>query len=106
MKYTVAGLSHITGGGIVGNTMRVIPKGLSLHIDWKGWERPPIFNLIQRCGKVPEEDMRRTFNLGIGLVMVVSQKESGGILHLMKKKGEECAIIGEVVRKGSKERKE
>ena len=98
-KFTVAGLSHITGGGIVGNTTRVVPKGLSLHVDWKSWERPPIFDLIQRCGNVPEEDMRRTFNLGIGLVMVVSRKESETIANHVRRAGQQCFIIGEVIRK-------
>ena len=101
-KHEVAGLSHITGGGIVGNTMRLVPKGLSLHVDWEAWERPPIFSLIQRCGNVPEEDMRRTFNLGMGLVMVVSKKESGAITRLIRKKGEQCTVIGEVIREGKK----
>ncbi len=97
-KIEVRGLSHITGGGIVGNTMRIIPKGLSLAIDWAAWERPPIFRLIQREGEVPEEDMRRTFNLGIGLIMVVSKKKADAITQVMRKKGERCIVVGEVVK--------
>jgi phosphoribosylformylglycinamidine cyclo-ligase len=97
-KFDVKGLSHITGGGIVGNTMRVIPKGLSLRIDWNAWERPAIFEFIQRVGKVPVEDMRRTFNLGIGLVMIVSKRESDVISDFIRKKGERCSIVGEVIR--------
>lgn len=97
-KFDVKGLSHITGGGIVGNTMRVIPKGLSLRIDWNAWERPAIFEFIQRAGKVPVEDMRRTFNLGIGLVMIVSKRESDVISDFIRKKGERCSIVGEVIR--------
>ena len=76
-KPALRGMSHITGGGIVGNTMRVIPKGLALKIDWDAWKRPAIFGLIQRLGEVPEEDMRKTFNLGIGLILVVG-KSGGG----------------------------
>jgi phosphoribosylformylglycinamidine cyclo-ligase len=65
------GFSHITGGGIMGNTERIIPEGLSINVDWKSWERPSIFDLIQEIGNVPEDDMRATFNLGIGLIAIV-----------------------------------
>lgn len=98
-KFKVRGLSHITGGGIVGNTMRVIPRGLSLRIDWSAWERPAIFKLIQRVGNVPEEDMRRTFNLGIGLVMIASKRESDVISDFARTMGERCMVVGEVIRK-------
>ena len=94
----IRGLSHITGGGIVGNTMRVLPKGLALQIDWSAWELPPLFRLIRETGDVPEEDMRRTFNLGIGLVMIVHNKEVEKTLKVLKKKGERGILIGEVVR--------
>jgi phosphoribosylformylglycinamidine cyclo-ligase len=90
-EFTVKGLSHITGGGIAGNTMRVIPKGLSLRIDWSAWERPAIFNLLQRVGNVPERDMRSALNLGIGLVMVVSKRKCEAIARFVRK-------IGEVIR--------
>ena len=96
-KFPVRGLSHITGGGIVGNTMRIIPRGLSLHIHWKAWKRPPIFDLIQSSGKVPEKDMRRTFNLGVGLVIVVPEKEGGRVARFIRSTGEQCMLIGEVV---------
>jgi len=97
-KFNVKGLSHITGGGIVGNTMRVIPRGLSLRIDWSAWERPGIFGLIQRAGKVPEEDMRRTLNLGIGLVMIVSKRDSDVVADFVRKRGDRCSVVGEVMR--------
>ena len=69
----VQGFSHITGGGIIGNTKRILPKGLGLDIDWESWDRPAIFSLIQNLGNVPEEDMRATFNLGIGLIAVADK---------------------------------
>ena len=65
------GISHITGGGIINNTKRIIGKDQDLYIDWNAWERPEIFNLIQEIGNVPETDMRQSMNLGIGLIMVV-----------------------------------
>jgi phosphoribosylformylglycinamidine cyclo-ligase len=95
----IHGLSHITGGGIEGNTMRVIPNGLALNINWNGWERPPIFRLIQRIGNVPEEDMRRTFNLGVGLILIVDCKSVENIISALKQKKERPFILGEIVRK-------
>ncbi len=96
-KFSVHALSHITGGGIVGNTMRVVPKGLSLSIDWNAWERPAIFTYIQKLGNVPEDDMRRTFNLGVGLVAIVSKKDETAILKHLGKKGERGFVIGRVI---------
>jgi phosphoribosylformylglycinamidine cyclo-ligase len=93
----VRGMSHITGGGIIGNTMRVIPKGLSLDIDWRAWERSPIFHLVQKTGHVPEADMRRTFNLGIGLIVIVAPKDGERVQKILKKLGEKSVLIGSVV---------
>ncbi len=95
-KFNLHAVSHVTGGGIVGNTMRVIPKGLSLEIDWNAWVRPPLFRFIQRVGNVPEDDMRRTFNLGIGLVVVVAKKEVPDLLKYLRKKGETGIVMGTV----------
>lgn len=95
-RYPVHALSHITGGGIVGNTSRVIPRSLTLSIDWESWVRPPIFTLIQRQGGVPEEDMRKTFNLGIGLVMIVRKKVADEICRLLRRHHEHPVVIGEV----------
>lgn len=96
-KNLVHGMSHITGGGIIGNTMRIIPKGLSLKIDWLSWQRPFIFDLIQSVGQVPEYDMTRTFNLGVGLVFVVAKKNVDKALRILKSQKEKPFIMGEVV---------
>ncbi len=93
----IHGLSHITGGGIEGNTRRVVPKKLRLSIDWYSWDRPVIFDLIQRIGKVPEEDMRRTFNLGIGLIMIVDRKNADKIITALEKKNEKPFVMGEIM---------
>jgi len=93
----VHGFAHITGGGIVGNTMRILPRGLKLDIYWKTWQRPPIFQLIQKLGRVPEKDMKAAFNLGIGLVIVVSKRGADGVCRLLEKKGEKPLMIGAVV---------
>jgi phosphoribosylformylglycinamidine cyclo-ligase len=70
-KDWLRGISHITGGGIVNNTMRILEKDQGLDIDWDAWERPAIFKLIQKLGSVPEDDLRQSMNLGIGLILVV-----------------------------------
>ncbi len=97
-KYIHA-LSHITGGGIEGNTYRVVPKGLKLAIDWNAWERPALFNLIRRVGNVPEEDMRRTLNLGMGLIVIVDKHGIDTVLRTLKKKDEHPLILGEIAKR-------
>lgn len=93
----VKGFSHITGGGIVGNTIRIIPKGLSLDIFWDNWKRPKIFELIKNIGEVADEEMQSAFNLGIGLAAVISVKEMVKVTRLSKKLGENPILIGEVI---------
>jgi phosphoribosylformylglycinamidine cyclo-ligase len=97
-KFDIKGMSHITGGGIEGNTMRVIPGELALNIDWQSWKRPYLFDLIQQTGNVPEEDMRRTFNLGVGLIMIVSPKHAASLQAALRRKHERPSVIGSVVR--------
>jgi len=92
----VNGFSHITGGGLISNTKRVLPEGLDLDVDWDSWDRPSIFKLIQETGNVPEEDMRRTFNLGMGLVSVVSEKSFKSVSQTAEDLGEEPIQIGRV----------
>ncbi len=98
-KFDVNGLSHITGGGLVGNTMRIIPKNLKLKIDWSAWDRNAIFSLIQRVGSVPEEDMRQAFNLGIGLIIIIPPAQADRVLRFLKRRGELPVVVGEVVRR-------
>jgi phosphoribosylformylglycinamidine cyclo-ligase len=64
---------------------------------WENWDRPPIFGLIQRVGKVPEADMRRTFNLGIGLAIVLPERASSDGIAYMRRKGEHPLVIGEII---------
>lgn len=92
-------LSHITGGGIVGNTSRVLREGLELEIDWKSWEVPAIFRLIQQEGNVPDEDMRRTFNLGIGLILLLPAENKDRVIAKLRDLGEDPVVMGRVGRK-------
>lgn len=93
----VHAFAHITGGGIVGNTKRVIPKGSNLKIDWVGWKRPPIFTLIQKTGNIPEDEMRKVFNLGVGLVIIASGRGVDRITDILREENEAPFIVGEVV---------
>ena len=97
-KFKIKGLSHITGGGIEGNTLRVVPKGLRLRIEWSSWDRPALFRLIQSTGNVPEEDMRRTFNLGIGLILVTDRTQADRVVAALRKKKESPVILGEIIK--------
>ncbi len=92
-------LSHITGGGIVGNTSRVLHESLALSIDWNAWERPAIFTLIQEAASVPEEDMQRTFNLGIGLILLLAESKAAAVEAALTALGEAPVRMGRVVRK-------
>lgn len=80
-KGGVKGIAHITGGGLTDNIPRVFPKGLGAAIDEDAWSVPPLFNWIQEAGKIEDAEMRRTFNLGIGMVLVVSPEAAGRILE-------------------------
>lgn len=95
-KIEVHGISHITGGGIVGNTKRLLREGLSLEIDWKAWEIPAIFRIIQNAGNVPDEDMRRAFNLGFGLVVIAGSEHTTAISESAKAFGFSATAIGKV----------
>ena len=92
----IRGLSHITGGGLMGNTMRIVPEGLKLDVAWDAWPEPVIFDIIRRSGDVPEEDMRRTFNLGVGLVLIVEKNAVESVLASLKSQQENAYIIGKV----------
>ncbi|MCR9133106.1 MAG: phosphoribosylformylglycinamidine cyclo-ligase [bacterium] len=94
----VNGFSHITGGGMVGNTKRILPDGLALDINWDSWERPPVYKLIQEIGNVPEEDMQATFNLGIGLVAVVAADQVAAVKAKAAELGEEVFEVGRVIK--------
>ncbi|MFD2531177.1 phosphoribosylformylglycinamidine cyclo-ligase [Gracilimonas halophila] len=93
----VNGFSHITGGGIVGNTKRILPEGMKLDINWDAWERPPVYKLIKEIGNVPEDDMQATFNLGIGLIAVVSESEVDAVKKKAEALGEEVFEVGKVI---------
>lgn len=95
-KFTIKGISHITGGGIIGNTRRILPENLEIKIDWNSWEVPFIFKLIQKLGSVSDEEMREVFNLGIGIILIINRDDVEKICSELKLLNEEFFIIGEI----------
>lgn len=93
----VKGLSHITGGGIIGNTSRIIPKDLDINIFWGNWEMPPIFKLIQKTGKLSNKEMRKVFNCGIGLIAVIAPEDKIVAFQAAHDAQEHPLLIGEIV---------
>jgi phosphoribosylformylglycinamidine cyclo-ligase len=92
------GAAHITGGGITDNTPRILPKGLGVRIDVGSWPVLPMFQMLRKIGNIPEQDWRRTFNLGIGMILVVSKRDLPEAAKVLKKLRERWYQIGEVVR--------
>lgn len=93
----VRGLSHITGGGIVGNTKRIIPKGLDLLIHWGAWEMPALFRLIQHTANISGDEMHKVFNCGIGLIAVIPKDDKLNAFQVAHDFHEHPLLIGEVV---------
>lgn len=91
----VHGMAHVTGGGLPGNLPRAL-NGLGARIEADSWEEPPVFDLIRRLGGVPEDEMRRVFNLGVGLCAVVPEGEAGRVLETLREAGCVAWRIGEV----------
>jgi phosphoribosylformylglycinamidine cyclo-ligase len=95
----IRGMAHITGGGLPENVPRCLPEGLGVALDRKTWNVPPVFSLIQRLGDVPEEDLFRTFNMGIGYVLIVPKTQADKAFQVLKGTGESPVFLGEVVDK-------
>ncbi|MCA1563969.1 MAG: phosphoribosylformylglycinamidine cyclo-ligase [Acidobacteria bacterium] len=93
----VKGMAHITGGGITDNLPRILPEGTQAIVALGAWEAPPIFKWLQRAGNVPTADMRRTFNVGVGLIIACEAGHSAQALDLLRSAGEPSAsVIGEI----------
>lgn len=91
------GLAHITGGGLVENIPRALPKGIQAKVDMNTWEVPEIFKWFGKQGNVPYEDILKTFNMGIGMVLIVEEEKVAEVLKNLKDEGEEAVLIGELV---------
>ena len=90
-------MSHITGGGLHGNVPRVLPEGLGVKIDLGSFQRPKIYDYLASLGPIEEAELRATFNIGLGYVIVVSKAEADRALAILKSVGEDPRVVGEVV---------
>ena len=101
-EVTVKGVSHITGGGFYENIPRSIPDGLGAEIDRSAVRVPPIFRLIAETGRIPERDMFNTFNMGVGMSVIVAEQDADRALQVLHACGEDAYIIGRIVRSDEK----
>lgn len=83
--WPIKGIAHITGGGLKGNIARILPDDMDMEIDKGSWEMPEIFELIQKEGDIPEEDMYKAFNMGVGMVLVIAPEDEGNIENVLSK---------------------
>jgi phosphoribosylformylglycinamidine cyclo-ligase len=101
-KFTVSGLVHVTGGGFYDNIPRILPKGYQVEIKEGSWKVPEIFSFIQQAGKISDYDMFRTFNMGIGMILVVDPPDTTTIIEHLQTMGEDAYEIG-TVQKGTED---
>ena len=96
-NFDVKGMVHITGGGFYENIPRVLPKGVGVEIDVTSWSQLPIFGLLQKWGNVDKREMYRTFNMGIGMIMIVDAKDADAVMANLAERDEKAYVIGKVV---------
>ncbi len=95
----IKGCAHITGGGLVENPPRAIAEGLEARFDWNAWPLPPVFAWMQEVGGVGDHELRRTFNCGVGLILIVSPEDAPAVLEGLLSAGEDAFICGELAAK-------
>lgn len=93
----IKGLAHITGGGLTDNIPRILPEGTAVEIKKGSWPVLPVFQVMQEIGNVSEQEMYRTFNMGVGMVILASQSDAGAVRSHLKDRGEEVYEIGSVI---------
>ena len=99
--FSINGIAHITGGGLLENIPRVLPKECQAHIYTNAWEQPNLFKVLQKAGNVERSEMYRTFNMGIGMVLVVAENQAEDIIDRLKGLGEAAWIIGDIAMCGA-----
>ncbi|MCG5104166.1 phosphoribosylformylglycinamidine cyclo-ligase [Oceanobacillus alkalisoli] len=95
-KLTVKGISHITGGGFYENLPRMLPAGLGVDVKQGSWDIPEIFPFLEQKGAIPEKEMYGIFNMGVGMVLVVEEKDAEAAVAILQEAGEEASVIGNV----------
>jgi phosphoribosylformylglycinamidine cyclo-ligase len=99
-RYRVGGIVHLTGGGWTENIPRVLPPGCAAAVDLGSWPVPPLFALLESEGRIGREEMLRTFNLGIGLILVARPQVAEGLRRALRRRGEACHVVGAIVKGG------
>ena len=94
--FPIKGAAHITGGGLIGNLPRVLPEGRRAVLERGSWRVPPVFDLIQRIGGIEQGELDRTFNNGLGFILVVGRKLADGVRETLKRMGERSFVVGEI----------
>ncbi len=102
-NFTVKGMVHITGGGFIDNMPRIIPGPCRAVITKDSWEIPPIFDLVREKGNIEEGEMFRVFNMGIGMMLVVSEKEAGEVMERLENLGERAYLIGAIEKRNDRQ---
>ncbi|PTV98893.1 phosphoribosylformylglycinamidine cyclo-ligase [Halanaerobium saccharolyticum] len=95
-KFKIKGIAHITGGGLIENLPRILPDGLKAEIKKESWQPQRIFKLIQEAGEIAEKEMYRTFNMGIGMTLVIEKNDKVQLLSKLEQMGEKACLIGEI----------
>ncbi len=101
--FTINGIVHVTGGGFEGNLPRILPAGVRARIDPDTWPRPAIFGFLQQHGEIPETEMRRVFNCGLGMVLAVAREEASDVVDRLQAMGERAYRVGVIERKPEEE---
>jgi phosphoribosylformylglycinamidine cyclo-ligase len=97
VKNVVHGIAHITGGGLLENTERILPANVDLVFEKSAWQVPAVFPWVQRLGEIPDEEMFRVFNMGLGLVFVVSPFYAGTVTDMAESLGLQSWVVGQAV---------
>ncbi len=97
-RHAIKGIAHITGGGVPGNLPRILPQGRRAWIRRSGWPMPPVFDLIQRSGGISQVEMDRTFNNGLGMILIVGKNDLSGVERSLKRMREKYFLIGEIMK--------
>jgi phosphoribosylaminoimidazole (AIR) synthetase len=92
----IKGVAHITGGGLIENPPRAIADGLVPRFDWNAWSLSPTFQWLQETGGIAEHEMRRTFNCGVGFLLIVARDEATAVLANLLEAGEDAFVCGEL----------
>ena len=96
-QFDVKGIVHITGGGFYENIPRILPEGMAVSINVGTWEIPKIFSYVEKCGNIDRREMFSTYNMGVGMMMVVDEKDADAVVAVLTEAGEKASIIGEII---------